>query len=215
MPMLEQRIQQQFYDSADLIVQVCEQLSKPIADAVEVVVTCITAGGKILLAGLGPSMADAQYAAALLGGTFERSRPALPALVLASDATSMSALAQASGNLGLGLGRQVQALGLPGDVLVLFDVPSVDADPDTRSLASAIEAAHGKDMSVVLLTAAPPAYTDAPPRFHTAASSSLTDTDVCIAVPTERSSLVTGLHRLSWHCICDAIDLELLGEQAS
>ena len=47
MSMLEQRIQQQFFDSADLKYAAAEVLSKPIADAVSALVGCITAGGKV------------------------------------------------------------------------------------------------------------------------------------------------------------------------
>ena len=58
--MLEQRIQQQFFDSADLKYAAAEVLSKPIADAVEAVVGCITAGGKVLVCGNGGSAADSR-----------------------------------------------------------------------------------------------------------------------------------------------------------
>ena len=49
--MLEQRIQQQFFDSADLKYAAAEVLAKPIADAVSALVGCITAGGKVLACG--------------------------------------------------------------------------------------------------------------------------------------------------------------------
>ena len=45
--MLEQRIQQQFFDSADLKYAAAEILSRPIADAVQALMGCITAGGKV------------------------------------------------------------------------------------------------------------------------------------------------------------------------
>jgi hypothetical protein len=48
--MLEQRIQQQFFDSADLKYAAAEVLSRPIADAVSALVGCITGGGKVLAA---------------------------------------------------------------------------------------------------------------------------------------------------------------------
>ena len=51
--MLEQRIQQQFFESADLKYQSAEVLSRPIADAVGALVGCITAGGKVLVCGGG------------------------------------------------------------------------------------------------------------------------------------------------------------------
>ena len=66
--MLEQRIQQQFFDSADLKYAAAEILSKPIADAVSALVGCITGGGKVLACGNGGSASDAVAAGS-------RSRP--------------------------------------------------------------------------------------------------------------------------------------------
>jgi len=51
--MLEQRIQQQFFDSADLKYQAAEALARPIAEAVQAVLGCITGGGKVLVCGSG------------------------------------------------------------------------------------------------------------------------------------------------------------------
>ena len=41
----------------------------------------------------------------------------------------------------------------------------------------------------------------------------LTDTDVHICVPHERTARIQEVHILAIHCICDAVDLQLLGEQ--
>ena len=51
--MLEQRIQQHFIDSADLKYQAAQVLSKPIAAAVQAMLTCVTSGGKVLACGNG------------------------------------------------------------------------------------------------------------------------------------------------------------------
>ncbi len=85
MSMLEQRIQQQFFDSADLKYQSAEALTRPIADAVNAVVGCITAGGKVLACGNGGSASDAQHFAAEFVGRFERERPGLAAIALTTD----------------------------------------------------------------------------------------------------------------------------------
>src|SRR6187402_133730 len=51
--MLEQRIQQHFIDSADLKYQSAQTLSKPVAQAVQAVLACVTSGGKVLACGNG------------------------------------------------------------------------------------------------------------------------------------------------------------------
>ena len=83
--MLEQHIQQQFIDSADLKYQWAQSLTRPIVDATQALLACVTGGGKILICGNGASGALAQYTAALLVGGLERPRPELPALALGTD----------------------------------------------------------------------------------------------------------------------------------
>ena len=70
-PMLEQRIGQQFIDSADLKYQAAEQMSKPIAAAIQALMACVTNGGKVLACGNGGSAADCQHFAAEFVGRFE------------------------------------------------------------------------------------------------------------------------------------------------
>ena len=72
--MLEQRIQQHFIDSADLKYQSAQALSKPIAQAVQAILACVTSGGKVLACGNGGSAADAQHFSAEFVGRFERER---------------------------------------------------------------------------------------------------------------------------------------------
>ena len=78
--MLEQRIEQNFIDSADLKYQSAQVLSKPIAEAVQALLSCVTSGGKVLACGNGGSAADAQHFAAEFVGRYERERPELAAL---------------------------------------------------------------------------------------------------------------------------------------
>ena len=77
--MLEQRIQQQFFEGADLQYQTAELLARPIAEAVSAVVSALTAGGKLLLCGQGGGAWLAGHVAALLVGRLERIRPPLAA----------------------------------------------------------------------------------------------------------------------------------------
>lgn len=194
--MLEQRIQQHFFESADLLYQVAETLSRPIADAAHAVVGSITGGGKLLLGGEGASLAAAQAFAAQLVGRFERERPGLAALVLGSDAPLLSALAE-GGDLSQAASRQIHALGAPGDLLVLL------AAAGTPALAAAVQAAHAKEMTVVALTG----------RNAGALAGQFAETDVHIAVPHDRAPRIHEVHLLALHAICDAVDVQLLGDQ--
>jgi D-sedoheptulose 7-phosphate isomerase len=195
--MLEQRIQQQFFDSADLKYQSAEVLSRPVLDAVSAVLGCITSGGKLLLCGHGPSHAVGQLFAAQFVGRFERERPGLAALVLGSDAAVMGAVAEGA-DVGLAYAKQVQVLGSPGDVLVV-----IGAGVNAAMLVAAVHAAHAKDMTVIALTGREPGLLGA----------ELAETDVHIAVPHDRAARIHEVHMLVMHCVCDAVDLQLMGEQ--
>lgn len=194
--MLEQRIQQHFFDVADLEYQSAETLSRPIAEAAQALLGAITGGGKLLLAGEGASQAIAQAMAAQLVGRFERERPGLAAIVLGTDPVVAGSLL-AEGASTSWLAKQVQALGAPGDVLV-----AICAAADSAMLREAAAAARGKDMTVVALT-----------RRGSALATVLGETDVLLGVPHERSARVHEVHLLIVHCLCDALDLQLMGEQ--
>jgi len=197
--MLELRIQQHFVDSADLKYQASQLLSKPIAAAVHAMLATITGGGKVLACGDGASVTAAQHLVAALVGRFERERPELAALALGSDGALLGALRAGEGEQQA-LARQLRALGQAGD-LVLAISPDGNAD----ALLAVIEAAHERDMIVVALTGASGGR-----MAH-----ALRETDVHVCVPHERASRVHEVHLLALHCICDGLDLQLLGELES
>jgi D-sedoheptulose 7-phosphate isomerase len=176
--MLEQRIQQQFLDSADLQYRSAELLARPIADAAAALLAALTCGGKVLVCGSGAGAALAPHLARLFTGRFERERPPLAALALGREPA-----------------QEVRALGLPGDVLLYID------DGEGAS-AAVISAAQGKDMTTVVLAG----------RGATAFGELLADTDVLVAVPHERGSRVAELQLLVLHCLCDAVDFQLMGD---
>lgn len=195
--MLEQRIQQQFFDSADLKYAAAELLARPIADAVQALMGCITAGGKVLVCGNGGSAADAQHFAAEFVGRFERERPGLAAIALTTDTSILTAVGN-DYDFGSIFSKQVQALGAPGDVLL-----AITTSGNSGNVLAAVDAAHAKDMTVVALTG----------RDGGRMREALGETDVHICVPHERTARIQEVHLLVIHCLCDAVDLQLLGEQ--
>lgn len=197
--MLAQRIQQQFIDSADLQYQWAESLAGPVAEAAQALLACITGGGKILICGNGASGALAQYIAALLIGGFERPRPELPALALGTDAATLTAVAR-RGEYADAFAAQVRALGNAGDVLLVLS-----SNGRASNLVRAAQAAHEREMSVIALTGAGGGDL----------GMLLRETDVHVCVPNERTSRIHEAHQLVLHCLCDGLDLQLLGEQES
>lgn len=195
--MLEQRIEQQFIDSADLKYQTAQILSKSIAAAVQAVLVCVTSGGKVLVCGNGGCAALAQHFAASFVGRFERERPELAALALAADSSMLTAAASEQ-SFGAIFARQVRALGGSGDVLL-----AVSVSGNCANLQEAIDAAHEREMVVVGLSGQGGGQ-----MMHM-----LRDTDVHVNVPHERPARILEVHMLVLHCLCDAVDAQLLGEQ--
>ena len=196
--MLEQRIQQQFFDSADLKYAAAEILSKPIADAVNTVVGCITAGGKVLACGNGGSASDAQHFAAEFVGRFERERPGLAAIALTTDTSTLTSIANDYA-FDQVFAKQVSALAQPHDVLL-----AISTSGNSPNVVEAIRAAHERELRVVALTG----------RGGGAIGPLLADPDAHVCVPSDRTARIQEVHLLTLHCLCDGIDCLLLGEDA-
>lgn len=197
--MLEQRIEQQFIDSADLKYQSAQVLSKPIAAAVHAILASVTSGNKVLACGNGGSAADAQHFAAEFVGRYERERPELGAIALTTDSSIITAIAN-DYDFSVIFSKQVRALGVAGDVLL-----ALSTSGNSANVLAAIEAAHERDMTVVALTG----------RGGGKIEQALRETDVHICVPHERTARIQEVHALVIHCICDGVDTQLLGDQES
>ena len=195
--MLEQRIEQQFIDSADLKYQAAQVLSKPIAAAVQALLACVTSGGKVLACGNGGSAADAQHFAAEFVGRFERERPELGAIALTTDSSILTAIAN-DYDFNQIYVKQVRALGQPGDVLL-----AISTSGNSANILAAIEAAHEREMTIVAMTG----------KGGGKIGMALRDTDVHICVPHDRTARIQEVHLLVLHCLCDGVDTQLLGEQ--
>jgi len=210
--MLEQRIQQHFIDSADLKYQAGPVLSKPISQAMQAILACVTSGGKVLACGAGVSgLLAAQFASQFVG-RFERERPELAAIALPGDSTDPAADGPNAIDADR-FARQVRALGQAGDVLL-----ALSASGQSAAVLAAVSAAHERDMTVVALLGNANAGASAAPGGGSSGTGgaigrALRETDVQISVPHERGARIHEVHLLALHCLCDGVDAQLLGEQ--
>lgn len=195
--MLEPRIQQHFFESADLQYQAAELLSRPVADAAQAIVTSLTSGARLLVLGLGPAAPLAQLVVGYLNGRFERERPGLAAVSLGLECAVLTAAGDDANPGGLAA-RQLGILGQPGDLLLLLD-----ADGDHPALNAAVRAAQAKELTVVALTG----------RSGQLLRELFSEGDVLVLVPHARRARVMETLLLILHSLCDVIDLQLLGEQ--
>lgn len=109
------------------------------------VVGTLQAGNKILTAGNGGSAAEAMHMAEELVGRFRTNRRSLPGISLASDGTALTCIGNDFG-FDCIFSRQVEGLGVPGDLLVLFSTSG-----NAPNLQRALEAARRKKMRVVAI----------------------------------------------------------------
>ena len=204
--MLEQRIQQHFIDSADLKYQAGPLLGKPISQAMQALLACVTSGGKILACGAGVSGFLAAQFASQFVGRFERDRPELAAIALPGDPTDPAADTPDALDADR-FARQVRALGQAGDVLL-----ALSASGQSAAVLAAVEAAHARDMTVVALLGN---AGNSGGGSGGAVGRALRETDVQVTVPHERAARIHEVHLLTLHCLCDGVDAQLLGDQDS
>jgi len=194
---MNQRILAHFNESAELKLQTAAVLTRPIAEAVELMVTALSNGNKILACGNGGSAADCQHFAAELIGRFERERLPLPALALTTDTSIMTAVGNDYSFQDI-FAKQVQAFGQEGDVLL-----AISTSGNSSNVLAAIDVALERDMRIVALTG----------NKGGAIANRLTEADIHICVPHERTARIQEVHLLTIHCLCDGIDVALLGEE--
>jgi len=191
------RIRAHFADSAQLKLAAVDALAPAIARAAELMSQCLLGDGKILACGNGGSASDAQHFAAEMVGRFERERPELPAISLATDTSILTAIANDYAYEQV-FAKQVRALGTAGDVLL-----ALSTSGNSGNVIAAIEAAHDREMRIVALTG----------KDGGRIGAMLGPSDVELRVPHDRTARIQECHLLTIHCLCDAIDNTLLGEE--
>ena len=192
------RIRGHFAASIKLKQEAADALAPAIARAASLMTDCLFSDGKILACGNGGSASDAQHFSAELVGRFERERPELPAISLSTDTSLLTAIANDYAFEQV-FAKQVRALGAKRDVLL-----AISTSGNSPNIVAAIGAAHEREMRVVALTG----------KGGGRAGELLAPEDVHVCVPHDRTMRIQEVHLLIIHCLCDAIDATLLGDEA-
>lgn len=172
-----------------LAIQAAESLDVQIDQAAELMVECLRVGNKILVCGNGGSAADAQHFAAELVGKMARQRRALPAISLAVDPSTVTALGNDYGFENV-FARQVEALGNPGDILL-----AISTSGHSSNVLKALAAAQSANLNTVAL-------------LGEGGDASLDDCDISIRIPSCNSQRVQELHMAVLHIICEHIEAQ-------
>jgi phosphoheptose isomerase len=134
-----------FDDSIALQRRVADSCARQIVGASAAIAAALKAGNKVLLSGNGGSAADCQHMAAELvsGLSPDVERPALAAIALTTDTSLLTAYANDHGFDGV-FERQVDALGHPGDVLIV-----ISTSGRSENVRKAVRAAKAKGIGTV------------------------------------------------------------------
>ena len=170
-------------------------LGPAIARAGQLMAQSLLDDGKILSCGNGGSAADAQHFAAELLNRFEIERPGLPAIALTTDTSTLTSIANDYAFEDI-FAKQVSALSRQNDVLL-----AISTSGNSENVNRAIVAAQERATNVVALSG----------RDGGRMAGLLSDNDVEIRVPAERTARIQEVHILILHCLCDVVDRTLLG----
>ena len=189
------RVQALFQASIETKQQARETLSPIIVDAAARITQSLLQGNKILSCGNGGSAADAQHFSSEMLNRFERERPALPAVALTTDSSTLTSIAN-DYSYDLIFSKQVEALGQAGDGLL-----AISTSGNSGNVMEAVKAAHQRDMYVIALTG----------RDGGRIAPALSEGDLEIRAPSHSTARIQETHLLVIHCLCDLVDQTLLG----
>jgi D-sedoheptulose 7-phosphate isomerase len=135
-------------ESAEVKRRAAELCVELIVEAAEAITECLRKGGKLLVCGNGGSAADSQHIVAEFVSVLDkrRRRPAMAALALTTDTSTLTAISNDFGYAGV-FERQVEALGRPGDVLL-----GISTSGNSENVIRAIELGHCKQVKTIALT---------------------------------------------------------------
>jgi phosphoheptose isomerase len=192
---LQNRIINHFTDSQRTQQDALEDLCELIELAAQRMVSVLLNDGKIFSCGNGRSALCAQLLSSSLLSQFERDRPSLPAIALTADNATLTAIASEFRYDDI-FSKPIRALGQSNDLLITYSEGN-----HSGNIVKAIEAAHGKDISVIALTG----------EKSEPISAALNERDLEIKVPSNSIIHTHEVHVLITHCLCDLIDFQLFG----
>jgi phosphoheptose isomerase len=178
---------------ANLALSCASACHEDVDRAGHIVAKALESGHKVLACGNGGSAADAQHFAAELVGHYIVGRPPLAAVSLTTDTSILTAVGNDFGYEEV-FARQVEALGEPGDVLIV-----ISTSGRSRNVLRAAEVALARNLRLIALTGK-------------TAHEPLSKAEAWCRVPSSITALVQEMHTVVLHEIC-ALTEEIFGYQ--
>jgi D-sedoheptulose 7-phosphate isomerase len=169
-----------------------EHYLQQVSELGHVMAHALKAGHKLIFFGNGGSAADAQHLAAELTGRYMMERPALAALTLTANTSSLTAIGN-DYSYEMVFSRQLEALGCPSDVAV-----GISTSGKSANILRAMETAHAKGMITAAMTGK-------------TGGDLVSAVDYCIRIPSVVTPRIQEAHILTGHILCEIIEQELFG----
>jgi D-sedoheptulose 7-phosphate isomerase len=180
----------EFDEHARVLAAAREALAGPFRGWVAACKAAVVAGGKILFFGNGGSAADAQHLATELAVRYKKDRPAIAALALTTDTSTLTAAANDLGFERI-FARQIEALGRAGDVAV-----GISTSGNSPNVLEGLKQARRMELVTVALGGRDGGEL---PRLA----------DHCLVVPSQTTARIQELHIMLGQMLCGALELEL------
>jgi D-sedoheptulose 7-phosphate isomerase len=169
------------------------EAQQPVLEAIALAMTAtLRGGGKILWCGNGGSAGDSQHLASELVGRFRRERRGLASIALTTDSSTLTSVSNDYGFEAV-FSRQVEALGIAGDLLV-----GISTSGTSRNVVAALEAARSQGLITVAFTGA-------------GGGKLAALADHLFGVDSRETARIQEAHILAGHMLCDWIELDCIG----
>jgi D-sedoheptulose 7-phosphate isomerase len=180
-------IAREITENASLLADLAGACSEQIIEAVEAILLCLRAGGKVIAFGNGGSAAEAEHFVTELIGRYRADRQPLAAVSLTTDATSLTAIGNDYGFECI-FSRQLQAISRPNDVVL-----AISTSGNSPNILRAVEAARAAGLLTIGLTGSTGGKLRGLVR-------------ICIAVPSNSTPRIQEAHTLIVHILCGIVE---------
>ncbi|TSC82479.1 MAG: D-sedoheptulose 7-phosphate isomerase [Parcubacteria group bacterium Gr01-1014_20] len=181
-----------FSRHAETVSETFETLREEISRGAEILISVTKTNNSLFICGNGGSSADSQHLAAEWICRYKKERKPLKAIALTTDTSALTAIGNDYGFENI-FGRQINALGEKGDVLI-----AITTSGQSPNILKAIRVAKEKTLKVIVLTGEKGATLKGNPAV-----------DLCIAIPSIETARIQEMHELIYHTWCECVDTAL------
>ncbi|PYK04660.1 MAG: phosphoheptose isomerase [Verrucomicrobia bacterium] len=170
--------------------QALKRIEPQIEHAAKAIEQCLLSGNKLLVCGNGGSASDAAHFATELVVRFAKERRAYPAICLTGDGGLLTAAGNDYGFDEI-FARQVAALGLKGDLLIVLTTSG-----KSRNVRRALEEAKSRKLKTIAF-------------LGRDGGSTIGIADVDLLVASDSTARIQEAHKLLLHVLCEAVESRL------